>query len=319
MMKPLKYILFFCLLTGFLMSFKAPEKSPVAQNGHLKVIGTQLSNEKGQPVVLNGISLGWHCFQPRFYTKSTVKWLATDWNVNVVRAAMGVGVEDCYLQNPEFAKKCVENVVKGAVESGVYVIIDFHSHKLHTTEAKAFFTEMATKYKNVPNVIYEIWNEPDYFSWKVVKEYSSQIVSTIRSIDSDNIILVGSPHWNQDIDSVAADPLLGQKNIMYTMHFYAGTHKKWLRDRTDNAISKGIPIFISECAGMDATGDGQIDEAEWKAYLEWMKKSKLSWVAWSLSDKNETCSMLLPRANISKWRNDEIKLWGKITKESIKN
>jgi hypothetical protein len=35
---------------------------------------------------------------------------------------------------------------------------------------------------------------------------------------------------------------------MYTVHFYAGTHGKWLRDRTDEAIKSGIPVFISESA-----------------------------------------------------------------------
>ena len=166
--------------------------------------------------------------------------------------------------------------------------------------------------------MYEIWNEPDYYSWNVVKQYSEELVSTIRSIDKHNLILVGSSHWDQDIDSVAGNPLLNQKNIMYTMHFYAGTHKKWLRDRTDAAIAKGIPVFISECAGMDATGDGPVDLAEWNAYLDWMDAVKLSWVVWSVSDKNETCSMLLPRASSTgNWDNGVLKGWGKICRSAI--
>jgi len=199
------------------------------------------------------------------------------------------------------------------------VLIDFHSHKLHTAEAKTFFTEMATKYGKNPNIIYEIWNEPDYYSWKVVKQYSDEVISTIRAIDPTNLILVGSPHWDQDIDSVAGDSIVGQKNIMYTMHFYAGTHKKWLRDRTDAAIAKGIPVFVSECAGMEASGDGPLDKAEWKTYLDWMSDRKLSWCAWSVSDKNETCSMLLPRATSEgNWDAEVIKEWGKMARESIR-
>jgi len=311
------------LLAVFLIvfsSFKAPENSPVAVNGKLQVIGTQLSNEKGEAVILRGVSFGWHCFWPRFYNDSAVSWLASDWKCNVVRAAIGVGPDNSYLQNPEFGKQCVTRVVDASIRQGIYVLIDFHSHKLHIAEAKTFFSEMASKYKNNPNVIYEIWNEPDFYSWKVVKQYSEELISTIRAIDSDNIILVGSPHWDQDIDSVAGDPILGQKNIMYTMHFYAGTHKKWLRDRTDNAISKGIPIFISECAGMEATGDGPVDEPEWKAFVDWMEAGKLSWVVWSLSDKNETCSMLTPKASSAgPWNEEVIKKWGKISRQTIRN
>jgi len=297
----------------------APKSSPVALNGKLQVIGTQLSNSAGNALVLSGVSFGWHNLWPRFYNESAVAWLATDWKCNVVRASMGVGLEDSYLENPEFALECMNNVIEGSIKNGIYVLIDFHSHKLHTAEAKTFFTEMAKKYKDTPNVIYEIWNEPDYYSWKVVKKYSEEVISTIRSIDTDNVILVGSSHWDQDVDSVAGDPILGQKNIMYTMHFYAGTHKKWLRDRTDAAIVKGVPIFISECAGMDASGDGPIDQVEWKAYLDWMAAGKLSWIVWSLSDKNETCSMLLPRASSTgNWDDGLLKTWGKICRASIR-
>ncbi|MHB9055188.1 MAG: glycoside hydrolase family 5 protein [Paludibacteraceae bacterium] len=297
----------------------APKNSPVALNGKLQVIGTQLSNEKGAPIVLRGASLGWHNLWPRFYNKKAVEWLASDWKCNVIRAAMGVGLDDSYLENPEYALKCMTNVIDGAIDKGIYVLIDFHSHKLHTAEAKTFFAQMATKYKNNPNVIYEIWNEPDYYSWKVVKKYSEDVISTIRAIDKDNLILVGSPHWDQDVDSVAGDPIVGQTNIMYTMHFYAGTHKKWLRDRTDAAIAKGIPIFISECAGMEASGDGPVNQTEWKAFLDWMEAGKLSWIVWSVSDKNETCSMLLPRASsFGNWTDDLLKTWGKMSRSAIR-
>ena len=206
---------------------RAPKNSPVALNGKLQVIGTQLSNQSGNPLVLRGASLGWHNLWPRFYNEDAVGWLVNDWKCSVIRAAMGFGLDYSYLEFPEYALKCITSVIDGAVKQGIYVLIDFHSHKLHTAEAKNFFAQMAKKYKDTPNVIYEIWNEPDYYSWKAVKQYSGEVISTIRAIDNDNLILVGSPHWDQDIDSVAGDPIIGQKNIMYTMHFYAGTHKKW--------------------------------------------------------------------------------------------
>jgi endoglucanase len=322
--KFIPFLLLFLMISSATLVCKAasgiaPKNSPVALNGKLQVIGTQLSNEKGAPIVLRGASLGWHNLWPRFYNKKTVAWLANDWKCNVIRAAMGVGLDDSYLENPEYALKCITNVIDGAIDQGIYILIDFHSHKLHTAEAKAFFAQMATKYKNNPNLIYEIWNEPDYYSWKVVKNYAEEVISTIRAIDKNNVILVGSPHWDQDVDSVAGDPIVGQTNIMYTMHFYAGTHKKWLRDRTDAAIAKGIPIFISECAGMEASGDGPVNQTEWKAFLDWMEADKLSWIVWSVSDKNETCSMLLPRASAEgNWNDGLLKSWGKMSRNSIR-
>lgn len=236
----------------------------------------------------------------------------------MVRAAIGVGPDNSYLQNPDFAIEKLTNVIEGAIKEGIYVIVDFHSHDIHSNEAKAFFTHVAQKYGKHPNIIYEIFNEPDNESWEEVKAYSEDLIKTIRAIDPNNIILVGSPHWCQDIHLVAEDPILGQTNIMYTMHFYAGTHKKWLRDRTDAAIAKGIPVFVSECAGMEASGDGPIDHAEWKAYLDWMEQRKLSWIVWSIADKNETCSMLLPAAeSTGNWSLGSIKEWGKISRTAI--
>ena len=297
---------------------KDNDKSIVGRNGQLQVKGTQLVNEHGDAFVLRGASFGWHIWWPRFYNQQTVAWLASDWKCNVVRAAIGVGPDNSYLQNPDFAIEKLTNVIEGAIKEGIYVIVDFHSHDIHSNEAKAFFTHVAQKYGKHPNIIYEIFNEPDNESWEEVKAYSEDLIKTIRAIDPNNIILVGSPHWCQDIHLVAEDPILGQTNIMYTMHFYAGTHKKWLRDRTDAAIAKGIPVFVSECAGMEATGDGPIDHAEWKAYLDWMEYRKLSWIVWSIADKNETCSMLLPEAeSTGNWSLGSMKEWGKISRTAI--
>ena len=151
-----------------------------------------------------------------------------------------------------------------AIENNVYAIIDWHSHNLRQEEAKEFFAQMATRYKGVPNVIYEVFNEPVEDSWEQVKAYSVEIIKTIRAIEPEAIILVGCPHWDQDIHLAADDPITGYNNIMYTVHFYANTHGQWLRDRTDYALGKGLPVFISECAGMEASGDGAVNKEEWQ-------------------------------------------------------
>lgn len=299
---------------------KEIDRSTVVLNGRLQVIGTQLSNENGNPVILRGVSLGWHNLWPRFYNKKAVKWLVDDWKCTVVRAAMGLEIEDNYRENPVFAMQCITPVIDAAIENGVYVIIDFHAHKNYLENAKSFFAEMAEKYGKYPNVIYEIWNEPDYFEWEEVKAYAEEVIAVIRKRDPDNIILVGSPHWDQDLNLVAEDPIRGVNNIMYTMHFYAATHGSWLRDRTDDAIAKGIPVFVSECGGSEANGDGRLGAEEWKEYVDWMERRMISWVAWSISDKNETCSMLLPRSSSDgNWTEELLKPWGRLARNSIRN
>lgn len=293
-------------------------KTIVEKHGKLAVDGTFLVNEKGEKVVLKGVSFGWHNWWPRFYNEKAVETLANDWHCNVVRAAMGVDPERGYIDDPKFSTECVTRVVDAAIKNGIYVIIDWHSHTIKKAEAVGFFREMARKYKKYPNVIYEIFNEPERDSWKDVKAYSEEVIKAIREIDTSNIILVGSPHWDQDVNLVADDPIIGYKNIMYTLHFYAATHHQFLRERGDYAISKGLPLFVSECAGMEASGNGPIDHEEWQKWLQWMSENRISWAAWSVSDKDETCSMMLPTASSEgNWGNSDLKGWGRMVRDQL--
>lgn len=295
------------------------QAQPVRQHGKLWVKGTQLVNERGEAIVLHGMSFGWHNLWPRFYNKGAVRELVDNWKCNVIRASMGIELNDSgYLKSPQRSVQLMQNVVDACIREGVYVIIDWHDHNIHTKEAKDFFSLMSKKYAAYPHIIYEVFNEPDHETWPEVKKYSEEVIAVIRANAKDNIILIGSPQWDQAVHLPAADPIKGYENLMYTMHFYAGTHKQWLRDRTDAAIARGLPIFVSECAGMEATGDGPIDKAEWERFKTWMDARKISWVAWSVSDKKETCSVLNPTAHSNgNWTEGDIKEWGRIVRAAL--
>jgi endoglucanase len=291
----------------------------VGKHGFLSVKGTELVDKNGEPIVLRGVSFGWHNWWSRFYNAQTFATLKKDWKANVVRAAIGVEPDGALLSNPELAYECMTTVVDAAIYNDMYIIIDFHAHNINLEAAKAFFTQAAEHYKNSPNVIYEIYNEPDYETWEEVKAYSVEIIQTIRDIAPKNIIIVGSPHWDQDIDVAAADPIADYENLMYSLHFYAATHKEYLRNRTENAISNGLPIFVSECAGMEASGDNALDLNEWNAWIDFMERQKLSYVMWSISDKNETCSMIKDEQSpVYNWTDSDLKEWGKIVKNLLK-
>lgn len=306
-------LFFFISLLSFVYS------QPAVKHGKLSVSGTFIIDQNSDTIALHGVSYGWHNWWSRFYNKETVNWLANDWNCSVVRAALGVGPENSYLDKTEWSKELIEAVINGAIENDIYVIIDWHSHKLERDAAITFFSEMAKKYGEYPNIIYEIFNEPVHDSWDTVKSYSIDVIKEIRKHDPDNIILVGSPHWDQDIHLVADDPIEGFDNLMYTVHFYAATHNKKLRRRSQYAIDKGIPVFISECAGMSANGNGSIDYKSWNKWYEWMNKNKLSWILWSVADKDETCSMLKKSASSTgEWHEKDLKEWGIKSRELIK-
>ncbi|MGC4092691.1 MAG: glycoside hydrolase family 5 protein [Polyangiaceae bacterium] len=279
----------------------AGRTAAVARYGQLAVKGAQLVDSKGAPVVLRGQAFGWDNWWPQYYNADVVGWLRDDWCVDVVRPAMGIEPGGAYLSNPSASKGRITAVVDAAIEAGVYVIIDWHAHNLHESEAIEFFSEMAQRYGAQPNVIYEIFNEPEKDeTWPQVKAYATNVIAAIRKHDPDNLVIVGSPEWDQRIDQVQADPLQGQVNVMYSVHFYAGTHKQWLRDRTQAAIDAGIPVFVTESSGAEASGQGPSNLEEWKAWTDFMEKNRISYLDYSVSDKaGETISVLQPGANAS--------------------
>jgi len=303
-----------------LLLFVSANAQFVKNHGQLRVQGTQLTDKNNNPIVLRGLSFGWHSMWPRFYNEKAVGWLKKDFNCNVVRAAMGIELgKFAYNNDPQFSKEKIEAVVNGAIKSDIYVIIDWHSHNINLKEAKEFFGEVSKKYAKYPNIIYEIFNEPDHESWPEIKAYAEEVIGVIRKNDPNNIILVGSPHWDQDVNLPAEDPILGFDNIMYTMHFYAATHGKELRDRTDEAIKMGLPIFVSESAGMEASGDGPLNLKAWQEYIDWMEQRKISWITWSVSDKDETCSILKKSAKSEgKWKEEDLKESGLKIREFLK-
>jgi endoglucanase len=72
------------------------------------------------------------------------------------------------------------------------------------------------------------------------------------------------------VDEVIGN-LIDDANVAYTLHYYAATHKKELRDLAQQAIDAGIPIFVSEYGVSEASGEGSIDVMEantWRGFLD---------------------------------------------------
>jgi len=293
--------------------------TPVAEHGWLKTAGNQIQNQNGQQVQLKGMSLFWSQWGGSFYNASVVSSLVDNWKVSLVRAAMGVEMGG-YLDNPAAEKAKVKTVVDAAVDKGVYVIIDWHDHNAtqHAVQAKAFFGEMAQLYKNQPNVIFEIFNEPDNETWAEVKSYAQQVIAEIRATGANNLIVVGTPTWSQDVDIAANSPITGYSNIAYTLHFYAGTHTQYLRNKASTALSSGLPLFVTEWGTCDASGNGGLNLAESQTWIDFLNQNKLSWASWSLFDKPETASALVPGASTSgNWTDASLTQSGSFVKQKI--
>jgi endoglucanase len=272
----------------------------VSTNGLLKVSGGHVVNKNNAQISLSGNSMFWSndgWGGEKYYNASVVGFLKNDWKSSVIRVAMGVagsGQTGGYIDSPTSNKAKVKTVVDACIANGLYVIIDFHCHEAqnYTSQAVAFFQEMARTYGTYDNVMYEIFNEPLAVSWSgVVKPYAQTVVNAIRAIDPDNLIIVGTPNWSQNVDEAANDQIAAT-NIAYTLHFYAGTHFQWLRDKANTAMSKGAAIFITEWGTCDASGNGNYNEASSNEWLTWAKANGISLCNWTINDKSETASAL---------------------------
>jgi endoglucanase len=287
--------------TPALPPMPSPEElagTPVDRHGQLRFEGTELVDESGVPLQLSGPSSMWLNWETSGFAsnRDLVTLFRDSWGTTLMRAAMGVEPGGAYLSNPSAAERDVRAVIDNAINLGLYVIVDWHDHEaqLRTEESVEFFKKMAELYGEYPNVIYEPFNEPLQIDWSSeLKPYHDRVVSEIRAIDPDNLIILGTPNWSQYVDDPIADPVEGT-NLAYTLHFYSCTHTGWLRDRADRALGAGLPLFVTEWGATHADGGTQdnpgicLDEAD--VWHDWMNANGISWAAWKLDDcVDESC------------------------------
>lgn len=280
---------------------KEINSTPVGKHGKLSVEGTKIVDKNKQEFQLKGVSTHSIAIYSQYINEETFKEMRDNWNINVIRIAMYSNPNDGYTK--ELHSK-VKEAVNYATDLGLYVIIDWHilqdnNPNTYKNEAISFFEEMANEFKNNKNVLYEICNEPNGdVTWdKDIKPYAEEVISKIRAIDTNAIIIVGTPKWSQDVDIVANNPITDYENIMYSLHFYAATHKDELRKKLKIAHEKGLPIFVTEFGISDASGNGTISQEEGDKWIDLLNSYNISWVCWNLSNKNETSAILNSNCN----------------------
>jgi endoglucanase len=235
-----------------------------------------------------------------------------NWKLSVIRASMGTEASRGYLTgeaNKSAMLAKVETIVQNAIELGVYVIVDWHTEKAVDQQAEsiAFFTMLAEKYGKYPNLIWEPYNEPNGYTWAQVKPYHEAVVDAIRAIDPDNVIVMGTPNWSQDVDVASRNPVAptsGTRNLMYGLHFYACTHGQYLREKADVALGNGMALFITEFGstpadgGVVSKGDPYVCREATDAWWTWMSANNISGVSWKLDRCSDTSCILTTDAPV---------------------
>ena len=124
-------------------------------------------------------------------------------------------------------------VIQAAIDQGIYVIIDWHTHNIHLDEAKEFFRAMAREFGDQPNIMYEIFNEPDFTNrpdgttkvdetWLEIKAYAEEVIREIRQYDPDNII----NFWDKWAKWTEVGGIYDRHDISWTMWSLGTKHER---------------------------------------------------------------------------------------------
>ena len=282
------------------LSAKPMRVGPVQNYGALGTNGGKIVslNDKTKQVMLRGMSLFWSdATGIQYYSEEVIDFATETLGIDVIRYAMGIQYYDsqgnasdplaesyAYMTTKDLTK--LDLMVEAAIKNDIYIIIDWHSHRAEyeLTEANAFFATVAEKYKDIPNVIFEIYNEPVNSAWSAITSYANTVSASIRQ-HSQNLILVGTPSWSQLTQTGGVNAT----NIAYVFHFYAGTHKvSTFGSRITSAINSGVPVFISEWGTTASNGNGSPDENSTNEWFTFMETNKISNCNWSLRHYTST-------------------------------
>jgi len=276
----------------------------------LTVVGNQLQDPTGKKVILRGVSiegltdqsetsLGINGLLDKITNKNDVTASSTPeapgspgWYTKIVRLpadppANGGTVTTTYINT------ILKPAVDYATKSGLYAIIDLHyvdnPYTLQST-VNQFWTTIAPIFSNYSNVFYEVFNESSVQDdWNTYAANMQKWVNTIRGLAPKNIIISGSPSWDQNMGGAATNPITGG-NIIYSVHMYAqhyGNGNNW---NTQNVATCAAahPMIMTEwgySAGPSQPGNGtDLGASYGKPMLTWIEGLGGSWTAWCASN-----------------------------------
>lgn len=153
------------------------------------------------------------------------------WHANLLKLVV---FPDNYLLDPAgYVNNYLQPAIDLCVNKRVYCIIDWQyvtNPYDVTNQTWRFWTDMATRYKDNPYIMFEMFSEPvppengtQQLIWDTWKNWAQDVVNAIRAIAPDNIILVGGPHYSGWLGGAVTNPIQG-RNIGYAAHMYPGSY-----------------------------------------------------------------------------------------------
>ena len=260
------------------------EASLASMNLHTE--GNRVLNPQQTPVRLYGVniaSLEWT--NGGDHVSQSVNVAIDDWKVNLIRLPLAQDRWFGRMTNqPDGGlayRAIVDHVVDACAAKRVYVDLDLHwsdcgvwvneggrlgQHMMPDRHSTEFWQDVATRYRNHPNVIFGLYNEPHDVSWTVWREggtitekpgrrdrdrtpvtYESvgmqQLYDTVRATGARNLVTISGIDWGYDLSGVLQGYAIKGVDLVYETHPYP-FKRDW--DRCFGEVCRQYPVFIGE-------------------------------------------------------------------------
>ena len=310
-----------------------PTPAPTPNGGvsEIRVSGNHLVDGSEATVVLRGVDRsgteyacvqGWGLFDGPNDAASLQA--IRSWKTDAVRVPLN---EDCWLGINGVAaaysganyRTAIINYVNLLNENGLYAILDLHWTAPGTTKATgqepmpdqdhspAFWTSVASTFKNNHAVIFDLFNEPypdntgdspaAWSCWKSGGTCSGvsyqaagmqELVTSVRNSGATNVIMLGGVQYANTLDSWRAyepsDPL-GQTAASFHNYNFNACSNTTCWNSVIAPLARAVPVITGEFGENDTAGTFMTSWMNWAdaagvSYLAW------TWDTWGCSGGN---------------------------------
>jgi Cellulase (glycosyl hydrolase family 5)/Bacterial Ig domain len=209
-----------------------------------------------------------------------------------------------------------------AKRAGLYVILDNHVDNWNTPpswatgsdqvdqvqrHAKRFVQELARRYANEPAVAaIDLVNEPKSNDQARILRLYDTMISWVRAIDRDKIVMTSPGHGNSDMSKADASLQRQRHNVVYTYHdYYAGNGNAGTTSVGYNQWGLGSGLWTwNGTTGYKTTGDQADLAAQLALQVAYARRADLPmWIGeWAI---NPTVT------NASAWVDQKVALYEK--------
>jgi endoglucanase len=205
-----------------------------------------------------------------------------------------------WVNDPDYLWRYLDPVVEIAGKNGIYVDISwqcignidngFGSEMPEKDKSKEMTNEFwnltSAYFNNVPNVLFEIFNEPCNISANAWEKNAREIVKLIRINNRNAILIVSSPEYSSNLQWLNNSRII-ENNIAYSVHIYPN-HGQGTWDYLFGNISKQVPVIMTEW-GFMVEKKATNNKDQWILYgnensfgnplIKYMDSHNINWIA----------------------------------------